>query len=517
VGGHVPETTSENDPKAATDPLLGLAVSPELEPLHFETLHAIRNSLKLGISLVVTWGIAVVVRVFLPRYLGPQIFGGFQFADSFTTGFFILTSLGIDTYIRKEIGIRREHASDFFGGILTFRLLIGVVAVAVMMALLAATGRAPNVQHLVLLFSMYQFFLVLNNSYAALLHAAAVVDTLVVLNVTAKLFWGSAIFVAFAAHGGAQAVVIGLTLSELLKAIALTWLVRREVGLRFRVDLRQVWPVLASSTPFYVSDLAYTMYAQVQVSMMAFLANDTEVGWYGAASNLSGLALLLTPLITWVLLPMSARAAARSDEELTILARRALELILIIAIPCTLLMFLGADVLAVGIFGPDYAPAARILRILAPMFVLTHVAIVGTTILIRLGRGWTATRVSLAGLALNAALNWFLIPLGLRTFGQGGAGVGAASALVLSESFVTVFITCLVVRRAFDRRNLIMIAKTAAACAIVLFFDKLLPDFGFGRLAIDAALYFVLVLSSNAIRLEEIIAFVRLAVRRNEE
>src|SRR5262245_10859194 len=85
------------------------------------TLLAIRNALKLGGSLIFTWGIALAIRLLLPRYLGPTRFGTLNFAEGFTAAFFITLSLGLDSYVRKEVAVRPSHASDFFGGISVLR------------------------------------------------------------------------------------------------------------------------------------------------------------------------------------------------------------------------------------------------------------------------------------------------------------------------------------------------------------------------------------------------------------
>src|SRR3954447_2371242 len=83
---------------------------------------AMRNGVKLGLSLVGTWTVALVVRFFLPRYLGPERFGLYSFSDAFAATYFVFLGLGIDAYIQKEIPARPRHASDFLGGVLVFRL-----------------------------------------------------------------------------------------------------------------------------------------------------------------------------------------------------------------------------------------------------------------------------------------------------------------------------------------------------------------------------------------------------------
>ena len=64
---------------------------------------AASNALKLGSSLLATWGIALVARLYIPRFLGPDRFGVLNFAEAFTATAFVFLGLGLDTYVRKEI------------------------------------------------------------------------------------------------------------------------------------------------------------------------------------------------------------------------------------------------------------------------------------------------------------------------------------------------------------------------------------------------------------------------------
>jgi hypothetical protein len=69
--------------------------------------------------------------------------------------------------------------------------------------------------------------------------------------------------------------------------------------------------------------------------------------------------------------------------------------------------------------------------------------------------------------------------------------------------------------RVFDRRNLTVFAKTAAACVVVLIVHELLPSSPLA-LAADALLYVGMVVGTRAIRIEEVAQFCRLAFQRTQ-
>jgi O-antigen/teichoic acid export membrane protein len=272
--------------------------------------------------------------------------------------------------------------------------------------------------------------------------------------------------------------------------------------------------MLVASLPYYLNTFAFTAYGKLDVSLLEFMGNTREVGWYGAASAAAGLTLLVTPLIGWVLSPMFARAASRSLAELDEQIRRSLELIMSVAIPAALLISLGADFWIQVIFGSAFAPAASALRVLALMFVLTYVAMIYANALVMLERPWILTSISIAGLVVNVTLNLFLIRYSMDRFGLGGGGTGCALAMLGTEIFVTGSMVAFLGRRAFDRRGTIAIAKSLAACAVVWVIHRSLASIGPLRLIVDVAVYLLLVLSTGALRLRDMVSLARDALRR---
>jgi O-antigen/teichoic acid export membrane protein len=480
-----------------------------------ETHEALGNAIKLGASLVVTLAMSFGVRLLLPRYLGPELFGPLNFADAFAAAFFVVLGLGLDVYVRREVSIRPEHAMDFLGGILLVRLGLVSLLFLAMGLLLHAGHRAPLERQLVYLYGLAQLFITTNISLSALLHARGRVDGLSVSNVGTKALWGLFILASLALRLPLWGIPLAMVLSEAVETVILTSLVRRHLGWSLKVDFKATWTVIAVSLPFFLNTVAHTVYSKLGVSMLAFIStDDAEVGRYGAASNLAGLTLLITPLIGWVLMPLYSKAQHRSDEEFNQTLRRSLEFILALGFPVSLMLGVGAEFWMRVAFGPAYASGALALRILAPLFLITYVAMVSATCLINLRRAWTMTFISLVGLILNPILNWAFIHLALQWRGSSTGGAACALADVGTEVAVTAVMLYLVGRRAFDRRSVAMIGKTLAVCAAVLYVDHLLWAWGPVRLIVDALVYVLGVLGTGAVRLGETIDVVQTALQR---
>nr|WP_225937496.1 exopolysaccharide biosynthesis flippase [Myxococcus sp. RHSTA-1-4] len=481
-----------------------------------EAVGAVRNGLQLGGSLLVTYAIAMGVRFLLPAHLGPERFGSFNWADSFSAVFFIATHLGLEMYIRKEVTRRPAHASDFFGTTLLLRLGLTVVLMGVLALVMAHDAHTPEVRNLVYVFAVAQSLIVVNASVAALLHAKGKVAGLSVSNIVTKLVWGGGLFVVAWAGLPLPWLAVPLLASEAVKLAVGWYLARVHMGLTFKVDLPATGKVLKASLPFFLTGAALATNGRLDVMILGMKASHEEVGFYGAAWNIAGLTFFLNPVFGWVLMPLASRAAERSEEELTRLIRRAMEGTLAVTVPMMMLIVMGAP-LWVGLMGGQFGPSTLSLRLLSPLFVLAFVTMNAGLWLTMTNREWWVTITNVTGsLLLSPVLNLVLVPFMHRTLGDGGGAAATATALLLMEVLVTFSLMGRMGRAAFDPRLLAMVGKTAAVCLAIVVVDQtvLAPLNPWVRLAIEAVLYVVGVLAIGAVRPAEVLQVLRVARRR---
>src|SRR5262245_28416686 len=88
----------------------------------------VRNVLVLAVGQVFTWVSAAGMAVLLPRYLGDVNLGRLGLAFSFTQLFGIVASLGISSYLTKEVARGGAGASSLVLNALVMRLPLAFVA-----------------------------------------------------------------------------------------------------------------------------------------------------------------------------------------------------------------------------------------------------------------------------------------------------------------------------------------------------------------------------------------------------
>lgn len=472
----------------------------------------IRNALMLGGSLLATWGVALVVRLIVPRYLGPELFGRYNYAEALAGTCFVFLEFGLDTYIQKEIPRRPEHVKDFFGGIVAVRCLLSVVVFAVMVALGWAADSQADTLWMLVFFGIAGLLTVQSSTLMTLLYATRTVGRLAVLNVVAKVLWGAMAFVAVVFHAPVYMLAVTFLLTEIVRVIGLWRLVKGQLDLKVEVHWRSTWTVMLASTPYFVNMVVTTVYGKIGVNIMAFVTTDIEIGWYGAALSFAGLSMLMAPLINWVLLPQFSRAGASSEEELLALLRRSIEGVVQVAIPVCLAMGLGAELLIGMMYGEAFRPAITTLRVLAPMFVVTYVAILAANCLIIMGRGWTLTTVSIGSLIVNAVLNLSLVSWLAPGMGDGGAGIVTGCVCTGVEALVAITMMSTLGRRALDGRLVSATLKSVVVTIVVILADRVLPLPSLPRVIVDMVLYVALILLVRAVRIGDVMAVVH-AVR----
>jgi O-antigen/teichoic acid export membrane protein len=466
---------------------------------------AVRNGLKLGGSLVLTWSVALIVKFQVPAHLGPVLQGHFAFAENFAGMFFTVVALGVDTYIVKEISVRHEHASDFIGGIFALRLLISVVLIGAMAATLWVTGRGSDIQLAVFVFGLVQIFGYTNATLATVLQATTHVGRLAIANVLAKVAWGVGLLLGL--HYGAPIYVLALPMlaSEVIRTLFLVPAASIVAKLRYRIDIPAVRAVIVASLPYYLQYIAGALGSMLAMSALEFIRRDErEVGWFGAAQNIGSLAMLLHPVLAWVVMPMLARVRAHSEEEMMALLRRIIEALLIVVIPGTTLIAAGSDLFVHHAFGDRYAPATIGLSILSLVFLMFYLTIIMASALVNTGHSWSVTIISISAVVLMPIFMVAFVPLGRSVLGTGGECAGAAAAVVANEAFVVGAMLRRFHSSPFDRRNVSVLIKSLAVTAAVMVNNHFILRFGLLRLVIDMALYACLALLVGLVRVQDV-------------
>lgn len=172
-------------------------------------------------------------------------------------------------------------------------------------------------------------------------------------------------------------------------------------------DMRR-W--LTAGLPLMGIAILTQLQMSLDVLMIGALADATAVGRYRAAARGAEMVVIANGIALQLLEPLLSRAntlGVRAEIQRLISHSAMVSAALSVAIAVPL--FLGASYY-LHLFGTEFVSGAPILRILVTGYLIGFLCGPVTVILITLGRERVVLVVTLCGLAINLAINYFFIP-----------------------------------------------------------------------------------------------------------
>ena len=177
--------------------------------------------------------------------------------------------------------------------------------------------------------------------------------------------------------------------------------------------------------PFAVSFVVLTVYAKLDVLLLAHWWPASEVGLYTAAYKFVDITRALATVGAAAVYPRLSRAGAAQGDDVRLAGARLLELALLVAVPVAALLWtLRAPVVGLA-FGAAYTGSVPVLALLAAVLPALAANVVALYVLAAArAMRWVALLYG-ATLAINLGLNLWFIPV--------RGAEGAALAMLLSE------------------------------------------------------------------------------------
>lgn len=390
-------------------------------------------------SQFVTWGLTLVLTVFLSRYLGASAVGKLYLADSLWAVAATLINFGMDTLLVKEVARSPARTAELFGTTVRLRCLFGVFGFGIVAFYGYLAGYPPETMYVVYIIGIASLISQCGDACRATLQGLERMEYIALGTIAGKAF---ATFVSIGllllGHGllVIAAVTIGSALIYLLTQLSS---LRRVHQLRFhRGGGLEGW-MLKASLPYFMMSILLVAYQKVDVIIISLLAHDTMVGWYGAAEKLFGTLMFIPVLFVTAVFPALARMHAEASRLRPWSVRKGFQLLLILGVPIGLGMVMIADSLVLLLFGDGFAKSGPVLAIMGVAMIFTYQNILLGHVLLSTDRQYGLT--VLVGLATLATipLDIVLVPWCQKTFDNGA--IGGALAYVITEAGV--FIGCL--------------------------------------------------------------------------
>lgn len=421
-----------------------------------------KNTSYLTLALILQKIISFTYFTLLARYVGPANLGKYYLAISFTTIFSIFIDLGFANILTREIAKDKDRASTLLGNILTLKIPLSFLAVAIVVLLINFLPYDPLTKYLVYISACSMVLDSFTSTFFAVIRGfhnlkyesvSSVIYQLIVLLIGyGALLLGGGLVPAMAALALASLYNFSYSLIVLKKYL--------KKSFRFEYNREVVKEILIISWPFAAYAIFQRLYTYLDSVILSVLAGDAQVGLYQVAFKIIFALQFLPAAFTASLYPAMSAYWHSNREQLAISFERAMNYLIIISLP----IIIGAIVLAdkiVLLFKEGYAGAAWPLRIsiISLFFIFVNFPI--GSLLNACDEQRKNTRNIALVTIISIAMNFLIIPH-WQALG--------ASFTVLATNILMFFLGLSVVKKIINYRinkNLAILGKALGASIIM--------------------------------------------------
>ena len=360
--------------------------------------------------------------------MGPEVIGLINWTMAAATILLIFAKFGVDgasSRLISEFAVSdrsavRRIVRDAFNLRLLFTLPVAVLTYFIS-ARLSVFFHEEMLTPLFKLASLLIIAVSFNELAGLMVLGLKAFKALFVMRFAMLVLKVSLVFLAARLALGPMGVLAGYITAAALPAIgvlALLFSYRAEGERQGTTHTYEFSKLIKLSSYLAVSGASVTIYSLLDKLMLGYFKGAIDVGLYSMARNMVETSLFPTFALIMTLRPALAQSfTSHRLERSSYLINRSIRSSFVYSMVVAVVFFTLSRPLMVGLFGPAFAPSARLLVLFLPLIVMRCVGAVILPGLIAADRAGSYAILTSIGAILNFAFNYFFIPI----WGAGGA------------------------------------------------------------------------------------------------
>lgn len=378
------------------------------------------NTSWLFFERIARMGLALLVGIYVIRYLGPNHFGQLSYAQSFIALFAPFAALGLDGVVVRELVRNPDGKQELLGT--AFWLKVGGASLSIVAILIAEifTNNTSQDNSFILLLSIGLFLQgtnVIDLYFQSRAQSRYIVLVQLIQAAASSFVKIGLVFV----EAPLWLFVISYTFDAILLALGFLFLAKIHglltIFLRFKLKI--ALSLLRESLPLVSAGLAVALYMRIDQIMLKAMLGNNAVGQFSAALRLSEVWYFIPMAICSSVFPAIISAKANGDEIYNKRMQQLYDLMVFlsigVAIPVTLL---AAPIIGL-LYGSDYDESIIVLQIHIWSGPFVFIGVAMSNWLIVEGFGKKSLYRTMIGASVNIFANLGLIPF----YGAAGAAI----------------------------------------------------------------------------------------------
>lgn len=399
-----------------------------------------RNVGLLTTGKIIGDGFTFLLFVALSRTFGEEGIGRYSLAMALTGFVLVLVEFGLNALSVKHLSRHPESFRDWFGAVLTLRLLLAGAGLLLLAGVVPWLPFAYETRLVIALIGIYHALLPLVDGFSGAFVARERMLPATVLQLSLRITSAAlAIALAFGGHGLVAAVAAIPVMTALHAVIGWVWVAAAYGWPRWRARRETLRQIVLEARHFALSGLLFQVVARIDVVLLAFLMGTAAAGSYNAAYRIVHLGMFVASVASLAVLPLASRLYMTSREAMQSAFGDVLRFALLLAVPAGVGVALVAPRLIDVLYGPGFEASAQILRLLALALTCSILKSVFEVFLMASEQQRARVRMQVIAAVINAMALIALIPL--------VGVVGAAVATTLSEALLAALLGAQLIRR----------------------------------------------------------------------
>jgi O-antigen/teichoic acid export membrane protein len=447
--------------------------------------------------------VSLVSVAILARYLNLSTFGQYAFIVAFVEIFKVISTMGVNTILTREVARNKEGAVRLYSSALAIQCILSVFTFGIIAISINVISSSDTVIKATYLCAIAVIFDFMGKTFSSVFQAFERMEF-----DSYKTFLSQGIFllgiIAVAKFNlGLIGIFYALILAGCIDAIFGFFVVQFGfVKLQPKGNLTEIWFLAKEAIPLGFKRVMRRIGFRIDTLILAAFKSSAEVGLFHGVYKMVQALQFLADGSLQAIFPIFSRHYGTSHGSFDLAYEKSFKFLSIIGVPIAIFLSFFSHEVIILVLGKKFIAAVPALQILGWMISFMFLSNLMENVLIAGGKQSICTLVTGVALAVNFLLDLFLIPRWSFT--------GASIATLITELTITVLSFYYVSRFVIRKRVLKEALKPICSGIITLAMLYLLRNVNFVLAAFVGSLsYFFLLIVTKTFTEEERLMFMK--------
>lgn len=380
---------------------------------------------------------ALLVGIFVARYLGPTLYGVMNYAVSFVTLFLVIATFGFENIEIREEAKANDQKDIILGTVFVLRLVLSLVTIVLISVVAYINETDLYTFGIIMVYAITVIltpFDVIRNYFTSLIQNEYIVK----VGIFRTILSGTIKIVLLLVHASLVWFVISLVFDACILAQGYCYVYKKKIGSMRSWHFNKVWAryLLRQSFPLLLSGVAATIFLQIDQIMISNMIDKTSVGYFSVASKFVEVLLYVPTILIQTVSPLLVKERKCDLDSYHKKSQMFMNVTVWSCVLCAIFTSLCSKYIVLWTFGLKYAASIAILQILSFKIIGVALNIVSGQILIIDEKQKYFVLRSLSGCVVCVVLNLLVI----TRFGVCGVAFVAVATQFAAGFFIHLFI-----------------------------------------------------------------------------